>query len=297
MKTVKIAEELSFSKLVLGCMRILDSGILGEELLNLVETCIEQGMTTIDHADIYGGYACENFFGEHVLAKRPELRKRLQIVTKADIVLPGYRNNDILYYDTTRDYLISQVERSLKMLRTDYLDLFLLHRPDPLMELDETAQTLEDLIDSGKVRYIGVSNFEPLQIDALQSRMKHKIVANQVQLSVCAPEVLFDGTAVYACHKQITLMAWSPLAGGKIFQDFNKNTRLYEKLKEIAVNHGASIDQVMYAWIYRCPGNVVAINGSFSMERIKSAIKAENLILDRIEWFQILEASRGFSVP
>ncbi|WP_418665935.1 aldo/keto reductase [Allofournierella sp.] len=296
MKRIQVAQDLTFSQVVSGFMRVLDSGKTGRETLDFVENCLDMGVTTFDHADIYGNYGCELFFGENVLKKRPELRRRMEVVTKADIVLPGTRGNEILYYDTTRDHLIKRAERSLANLGTDYLDMFLLHRPDPLMDPGEAGAALDELIDTGKIRYAGVSNFNPMQTAALQKHMKHRLVVNQVQLSVCAPEVLFDGTMDEAHMERRAVMAWSPLAGGRIGGE-NGRPELWRELDCIARQRGTGVEQIMLAWVLRCPGPVCAVSGSFRPERIRQAAEACRLELSRLEWFRLLQASRGFPVP
>lgn len=296
MKRIRVTEDLTFSAVVSGFMRVLDSGSTGAQTLNFVENCLDMGITTFDHADIYGDYGCEAFFGEHVLGKRPDLRTKMELVTKADIVLPGRQGNPILYYDTSREHLIKSVDRSLAKLKTDHLDVFLLHRPDPLMDPEETAEALETLIDAGKVRYAGVSNFEPLQTAALQKYMKHRLVVNQVQLSACAPGALFDGTMEEAKRERRAIMAWSPLAGGRLGGK-NGRPELWQELGCIAREHHASVEQVMLAWVLRCPGPVCAVSGSFNLEHTHQAVEACEIQLSRQEWFEILQASRGFSVP
>lgn len=296
MKRIPIAPDLAFSQVVSGFMRVLDSRMTGKQTLSFVENCLEMGVTTFDHADIYGNYGCEAFFGEHVLGRNPALRKRMEIVTKADIVLPGADGNPIIYYDTSRAYLLKRAEQALINLKTEYLDVFLLHRPDPLMDPEETGEALDTLITSGKIRYAGVSNFNPLQVAALQKHMKHQLVVNQVQLSVCAPEVLFDGTIDEARMQQRAIMAWSPLAGGRLGTEHGQ-PQLWSELSRIARERQAMMEQVMLAWVFRCPGSVCAVSGSFRKERILQAVQACELELSRVEWFQILQASRGFPVP
>jgi predicted oxidoreductase len=298
MKTIHVTDDLKFSRLSIGYMKILERGLDSKELNTFVEACLELGVTTVDHADLYGGYQCEAVFGDAVLSGRPELRKSMEIVTKADIVVPPYLGSTIQHYDTSRKYLHSQAERSLSALKTDYIDVLLLHRPDPLMDPAETADALDSLVSSGKIRYAGVSNFTPSQIASLQSHMKTRLVTNQIDFSVAFPDPLFDGTTDDAHARRMSLMAYRPVTGGRLFKgNLNESeTRLMGKLEEVGKRHSATIAQTMLAWLFKCPLKLTALHGSLKLDRLKLAVAALDIDLTKPEWFELLEASRGVPV-
>ena len=298
METISMTNEVRFSKIVAGFMRVIDSGLSPKEVLAHVHECLEMGVTTFDHADVYGNYHCEGFFGQAVLAKEPSLRGKMQLVTKGGIVLPGYRGNEVLYYDTTKEYLMAECERSLRELHTDHVDVFLVHRPDPLMNYEELAQTLDEIVASGKARAVGVSNFEPSQLRALQAFMKNPIATNQVELSVFAVDNLFNGVTDLALEQGMPLMIWSPVAGGRLFSgEDEKSVRIREAAGQVAEAHGVPLEEVLYAWVNACAGRLCPIVGSFKIERIKTAKKAMEIPLTRPQWFELLQASRGYPVP
>ena len=295
MKRIQVAQDLTFSQVVSGFMRVLDSKMTGGQALAFVENCLDMGVTTLTTPTSMELWL-RTLFGEHVLKKRPQLRTRMEIRPRRISFCRGPRETISFYYDTSRDHLVKSAERSLANLKTEYLDVFLLHRPDPLMDPEETGKALDELVDSGKIRYAGVSNFNPMQIAALQKHMKHRLVVNQVQLSVCAPEVLFDGTVEEAGMERRAVMAWSPLAGGRVGGG-ERPAGIVAELERIARRRKAAVEQVMLAWVLRCPGRLCAVSGSFRMERVRQAVQACGMELSRQEWFGILEASRGFSVP
>ena len=298
MKTIKISDSLEISKVVAGCMRTKDAGMESENLLKFVEECMDLGITTFDHAPVYGGYTCDQLFGDAVLRKNPSLRNKMQIVTKAGIVLPGRYGNKNIYYDSRREEIIKETEESLERLGTDYIDILLVHRPDPLANPAETAEALDTLVSQGKVRYIGVSNFMPSQVEMLQSYMKNKIVINQMELSVKTTENYFNGVVDDAFTRRMPLMAWSPLGGGSVFTGADEQSvRLRETIGEIAKAHNADIDTFMYAWLYMHPVNVAAITGTMNIERMKHAVEGLDVELSYDEWYEILAASRGYQVP
>lgn len=298
MKTIKISDSLEISKVVAGCMRAKDAGMEGDNFLKFVEECIDLGITTFDHAPVYGGYVCEKLFGDSVLRKNPSLRNKMQIVTKAGIVLPGKNGNKNIYYDSRREEIIKEAEESLQKLGTDYIDILLVHRPDPLANPAETAEALDTLVSQGKVRYIGVSNFMPSQVEMLQSYMKNKIVINQMELSVKTTENYFNGVVDDAFTRRMPLMAWSPLGGGSVFTgEDEQSVRLRNTIGEIAKNHNTDIDTIMYAWLYMHPVNIAAITGTMNINRIKNAVEGLNVELSYDEWYEILAASRGYQVP
>ena len=298
MKKIKLSDRLELSQVVMGCMRIADAGITEQELLTLVETCLDMGVTSIDHAPVYGGYTCEKIFGDAVLRKRPELREKMQLITKAGIVCPGHYGNKTIYYNSTREEILREMDESLEKLGTDHVDLLLIHRPDPLADPAETADALETVVKQGKALHVGVSNFMPSQMTMLQSYLSIPLVTNQVELSVKNTENFFNGVVDDAFTRRIPLMAWSPLGGGDVFRSQEeKYVRLRGVLTEIAKGHETSMDAVMYAWLFMHPVRIAALTGTMNADRIKAAAEAADLKLSYDEWYQILEASRGFSVP
>ena len=298
MKKIKLSDRLELSQVVMGCMRIADAGITEQELLTLVETCLDMGVTSIDHAPVYGGYTCEKIFGDAVLRKRPELREKMQLITKAGIVCPGHYGNKTIYYNSTREEILREMDESLEKLGTDHVDLLLIHRPDPLADPAETADALETVVKQGKALHVGVSNFMPSQMTMLQSYLSIPLVTNQVELSVKNTENFFNGVVDDAFTRRIPLMAWSPLGGGDVFRSQEeKYVRLRGVLTEIAKGHETSMDAVMYAWLFMHPVRIAALTGTMNVDRIKAAAEAADLQLSYDEWYQILEASRGFSVP
>lgn len=298
MKKIKLSDRLELSQVVMGCMRIADAGITEQELLTLVETCLDMGVTSIDHAPVYGGYTCEKIFGDAVLRKRPELREKMQLITKAGIVCPGHYGNKTIYYNSTREEILREMDESLEKLGTDHVDLLLIHRPDPLADPAETADALETVVKQGKALHVGVSNFMPSQMTMLQSYLSIPLVTNQVELSVKNTENFFNGVVDDAFTRRIPLMAWSPLGGGDVFRSQEeKYVRLRGVLTEIAKGHETSMDAVMYAWLFMHPVRIAALTGTMNVDRIKAAAEATDLKLSYDEWYQILEASRGFSVP
>ncbi len=298
MEKIRLSETLELSRVVMGCMRLADSQITGEDLLKLVETCLDMGVTSIDHAPVYGGYTCEKIFGDAVLRKRPELRDKMQLITKTGIVCPGKNGNRTIYYNSTKEEILKEMDESLEKLGTDHVDLLLVHRPDPLADPSETADALETLVKQGKALHVGVSNFMPSQMEMLQSRMRIRLVTNQMELSVKNTENFFNGVLDDAFTRGIPLMAWSPLGGGSVFCSGKEQfVRLRGVLTEIAEDHGATIDAVMYAWLFVHPVRIAAITGTMNPERIRTAVEAAAISLSYDEWYRILEASRGYSVP
>lgn len=298
MKKIKLSEDLELSQVVMGCMRIVDSGISGDDLLRLVEECLDMGVTSIDHAPVYGGYTCEKIFGDNVLRKCPELRSKMQLITKAGIVLPGREGNRTIYYKSTKEEIIKEMDESLQKLGTDHVDLLLVHRPDPLADPSETADALESLVKEGKTLHAGVSNFMPSQVEMLQSRMSVPLVTNQMELSVKNTDNFFNGVVDSAFTRKMPLMAWSPLGGGSVFKgEDEQSVRLRTVLAEIAQAHETTVDAVMYAWLFVHPVGIAAITGTMNAERIGTAVSACDMELSYDEWYRILEASRGYSVP
>lgn len=214
MERIRLADDLTFSRLIHGCCRLADWGYSREQLLGLIEFCLERGITTFDHADIYGDYTCESRFGE-ALALKPSLRGQIEIVTKCGIKRPPKYGMKL--YDTSKTHIIASVEQSLANFRTDYIDVLLIHRPDPFMNPEEVAEAFCQLKQDGKVRYFGVSNFKRSQWEMLQSYLPFPLVTNQIEVSAYRLENLEDGTVDLCLEKRVPPMVWSPLAGGAIF--------------------------------------------------------------------------------
>ena len=298
MKKIKLSENLSLSQVVMGCMRIADSGLTETELLRLVEECLDMGVTSIDHAPVYGGYTCEKIFGDAVLRKKPELRKKMELITKAGIVCPGHYGNKTIYYNSTKEEILKEMDESLEKLGTDHVDLLLIHRPDPLADPEETADALETVVKEGKALNVGVSNFMPSQIAMLQSYMSIPLVTNQMELSVKNTENFFNGVVDDALTRKMPLMAWSPLGGGDVFKGTDeKFVRLRTVLTAVSEQYQTTMDAVMYAWLFTHPAKIAALTGTMNADRIRTAVHASDIQLSYDEWYQILEASRGFSVP
>jgi predicted oxidoreductase len=289
-----------FSRLVLGLWRLAGWGLSDTELLDLLHASLELGITTFDHADIYGDYGCEELFGQ-ALALSPALREKMQIVTKCGIKLVSQERPEhgIKHYDTSRAHIIASVENSLRMLQTDRIDLLLIHRPDPLMDAGEVARAFSALRQAGKVLHFGVSNFTPWQFDLLASRLDFPLVTNQVELSVLNMEALHDGTVDQCQRLGISPMAWSPLGGGRLFQDQTEQaTRVREVLEATGdALGGASSDQVALAWLLAHPARILPIVGTGKIERLRLAARSAELRLGREQWFAIWTASAGRRVP
>jgi predicted oxidoreductase len=270
-----------------------------EEVLKLIEDCLEAGITTFDHADIYGNYTCEKKFGD-ALALKPELRKQMEIVTKCGIKLVSDNRpeHSIKSYDTSKEHILASVNKSLENFQTDYIDVLLIHRPDPYMDPVQVAEAFTQLKNEGKARYFGVSNFKRSQFKMFQSYLDFPLITNQIELSAYNLENFEDGTLDLCQEERIAPMAWSPLAGGSIFSaDDERAKSLRDKLERIALEIGAKgIDEVLYAWLISHPANIMPIVGSGKMSRIESAICSLDLTLTRDQWFDILQAAMGREV-
>lgn len=288
------------SRLALGVWRMAEWGMSRTEILDFIQSCLELGITTFDHADIYGDYTCEQLFG-NALAKKSSLRTQMQLVTKCGIKLVSKNRpaHTIKHYDTRAVHIQASVENSLKQLETDYIDLLLIHRPDPLMDADEVATAFNHLRQSGKVLHFGVSNFLPNQFNLLASRLDFPLVTNQIEISVQYLAALEDGTLDQCQQLRISPMAWSPLGGGRLFQGMDdQSVRLREALTAVANQLGeASLDQVALAWLLAHPAKIMPILGTQKLDRIKSAITSETLQLSLEQWFAIWSASTGKAVP
>lgn len=285
-----------FSRFVMGYWRLMEWGLSPRQLVSFIEAHLDLGVTTVDHADIYGGYQCEAAFGE-ALKLAPHLRERMEVVSKCGIATTARPEHAIGHYITDKQHIISSAEHSLVNLATDRLDLLLIHRPDPLMDADEVAEAFLHLHQSGKVRHFGVSNFTPAQFTLLQSRLPFTLATNQVEISPVHQPLLLDGTLDQLQQLRIRPMAWSCLGGGRLFSDESFRP-LRDELAQVAREINAeTIEQVVYAWVMALPSKPLPIIGSGKMERVRAAIAAEALTLTRQQWFRIRKAALGYDVP
>ncbi|EOI5729472.1 aldo/keto reductase family oxidoreductase [Cronobacter malonaticus] len=286
----------TFSRLVMGYWRLMEWNYSARELVGFIEQHLELGITTVDHADIYGNYQCEAAFGE-ALRLAPHLRDKMEIVTKCGIATTAKPENALGHYITDRGHIVQSAENSLRHFNTDVLDLLLIHRPDPLMDADEIAEAFLELHKSGKVRHFGVSNFTPAQFSLLQSRLPFTLATNQVEISPIHQPLLLDGTLDLLQQLRIRPMAWSCLGGGRLFSD-ERFRPLRAELQQVAEETGAqTIEQVVYAWVMRLPSRPLPIIGSGKIERVQSAVGALSLEMSRQQWFRIRKAALGYDVP
>ncbi|WP_230684493.1 aldo/keto reductase [Burkholderia cepacia] len=291
-----------FSRIVFGMWRIGDWALSVRERRALIEAALELGVTSFDHADIYGDYTAEGLFGD-VLADAPHLRERMQIVTKCGIRLLSARRpaHGIKHYDTRAAHVVASVEQSLRALRTDRLDLLLLHRPDPLMDADEVAATFAALRRDGKVKDFGVSNFTPAQAALLQDRMAAhgmSLATNQVECSLLHLAPLDDGTFDQAQHWRCPPMLWSPLAGGRLLTEASPAAvRVRASAARIGDALGVSATTVLFAWLLALPCRPLPIVGSSRIAALREAVAATRVALGREHWFELLDAARGVEVP
>ena len=300
MKRVFLSDNISVSRIAYGMWRLCDDKDNSpERVIKKLETCLESGITTIDQADIYGEGGSEELFGV-ALGKAPEIREKLEIITKCNIKILGetFPERKVKSYDTSSQYITKTVETSLSKMKTDYIDLLLLHRPDPFMNHNETGLTLDKLVDSGKIRSVGVSNFRPWDWDLLQSAMKHKLVTNQIEISVKYTEPFINGDIAFLQKLGKPVMAWSPMGGGSLFETQDQQSkRLLETLSDIAGPLGCDISTIALSWLISHPVEIIPVIGTNNIQRITEASKATDFILDRETWFEVYTASIGEEVP
>ena len=305
MKRIKIANsDLNVSEISLGCMRIAEMS--QPEIARLIHTALEEGIDFFDHADIYGGGQSEEKFSA-ALDMNPTLREQMVLQTKC-----GIRRG---FFDFSKEHILNAVDGSLKRLRTDYVDVLLLHRPDALVEPEEVAEAFTILESSGKVRYFGVSNQNPMQIELLSKYLKQKILFNQLQFSITNtgmidaginvnmeidPSIDRDGGILDYCRlKEITIQPWSPFQYGffeGVFLDNDKFPELNAALNTLAAAKGVTNSAIAIAWILRHPAQMQPIVGTTRPERVKEICKASDIKLSRQEWYEIYRAA-GNTLP
>ncbi len=287
---------IDMSRIVYGLWRLGDDADTSAGHVQAkIEACLAQGITTMDQADIYGGYAAEEVLGA-TLRAAPALRDRIEIVTKCDIVAPvgRHRGARVKHYDTSAAHITASVDMSLKLMATDRIDLLLIHRPDPLMDHHETGKCLDGLMASGKVRAVGVSNFRPWDWELLQSAMGIRLVTNQIEISVLCHEPFTNGDVAFHQRQGQPIMAWSPLAGGALFGE--KGAAVRAVLDRIGAAQGVAADAVAVAWLLHHPARIIPVMGTNNLSRIKALSDAVNVKLDRQDWYEIYTAALGREV-
>lgn len=309
MKTLKIPHsDITVSSIVLGLMRI--AKMSDADIRALFDAAVESGVTMIDHADVYGGapHVCEARFGEAVKLSAAD-RGKILIQTKAGI-RPGY-------FDFSSEHILEAVDGSLKALRTDYIDVLLLHRPDTLVEPDDVAKAFDTLHSSGKVRHFGVSNQTPGQIELLKSAVRQPLLFNQVQLSIAHANLFSQGIAVnmdglnqsisrdvglldYSRLNGMTLQAWSPVQKGFFEGVFIGDRESYPELNDVmddlAKKYAVTPTGIAIAWITRHPANMQVVLGTTKPERVRESVAGSDITLTREEWYRLFRAA-GHTLP
>ncbi len=297
MDRVELQPGLSLSRIAYGMWRLGDDPDTGPGHVQAkIESCLAQGITTVDQADIYGGYAAEALLGA-ALTAAPGLRDRIEIVTKCGIVAPAGRYSDrrVKYYDTSRAHIMASVEASLRLMATDRIDVLLIHRPDPLIDPDETGAALDAVVACGKVRAVGVSNFRPWDVALLQSRLQSRLVTNQIELSLLAHDALANGDIAFLQEQRMVPMAWSPLGGGTLLA--NASSRLREAMARIGAAQGVDAAAVAVAWLLAHPARIVPVMGTNALDRIARLSDAARVQIDRQTWFELYTLALEHEVP
>lgn len=285
----------SLSKIAAGTMNwgVWDKNLGVSEMAHIINICVENKITTFDHADIYGGYTTEAQFGKAFMESKVS-RERIQLISKCGIQHTEGRPNRIKHYNYSKDYIIWSVENSLKNLQTDFLDVLLLHRPSPLMVADEIAEAVEKLKSEGKIVDFGLSNFTSSQT-ALISQ-KTEVNYNQIQFSATHHEAMLDGSLDYMQTHSIRPMSWNPL--GTVFrEDIEQTRRLKKLLVQLVAKYGVGSDTILLAWVLKHPANVIPVAGTVNIARIQALMKATTLQMETEDWFAIWTESMGNRVP
>jgi predicted oxidoreductase len=274
-----------FSRIIAGAWRWNNVAVD-----KLIQTSIDAGITSFDHADIYGDYENEKVFGA-ALKKVSVKRQSIQLITKCGIKLMSGKQPGtwVKHYDTSKEHILTSVDASLKNLGTDYIDLLLIHRPDPLMDPEEVSEAFGLLKQNGKVLHFGVSNFTASQFEMLQSYLPFPLVTNQIELSLGKLDTLFDGTIDTLMKHKTCPMAWSPLGGGKLM---STSSELWNKKQK----YNATETQLSLAWLLKHPAGIFPVIGTTQTERIIESGKATSIDLGRQDWFEMLKIASGRDV-
>ena len=293
MERISLTNNVTLSRLIYGMWRLSDdTDTSASHVQAKIEACLAQGITTMDQADIYGGYEAEEVLG-HALRAAPQLRDQIEIVTKCDILVGAgrYASTRVKHYDTSAAHIAASVDHSLQLMATDYIDLLLIHRPDPLMDHRETGAALDAAVASGKVVSVGVSNFKPHDWNLLQSAMQTPLVTNQIEISVLETSAFTNGDLVFLQERDVPAMAWSPLAGGALFS--GDNPKLLALLGTIGDGDSAA---AAVAWLLAHPARILPVLGTNNLSRIQALDAACGIAMDRETWFEIYEAANGCEV-
>lgn len=284
-----------YSRIIAGAMTWGSWGkkLPKNEMIDLMLHCIENGLTTFDHADIYGDYGTESDFGKAYAESGIE-RSSIQLISKCGIQMTSGRDNRLGHYEYNKEYIIWSAEESLKKLNTEYLDLLLLHRPSPLMEPFEIAEAINHLLESGKIKQFGVSNFTPSQVAMLEKAIP--VLGNQVEFSLSHDAPMYDGTFDDCIANRRMAMAWSPL--GSVYREDNEQTKSIKKtIAILAEKYNVEESQLLLAWILKHPAKVHPVIGTSNKERIILSAKAMEINLELQDWFTLLASSQGHPVP
>ena len=293
MERISLTNNVTLSRLIYGMWRLSDdTDTSASHVQAKIEACLAQGITTMDQADIYGGYEAEEVLG-HALRAAPQLRDQIEIVTKCDILVGAgrYASTRVKHYDTSAAHIAASVDHSLQLMATDYIDLLLIHRPDPLMDHRETGAALDAAVASGKVGSVGVSNFKPHDWNLLQSAMQTPLVTNQIEISVLETSAFTNGDLAFLQERDVPAMAWSPLAGGALFS--GDNPKLLALLGTIGDGDAAA---AAVAWLLAHPARILPVLGTNNLSRIQALDAACGIAMDRETWFEIYEAANGCEV-
>ena len=293
MEKLQLNHEVSLSRIVQGLWRLTSWNMSSLEIVDFVYQCIDLGVTSFDTAEIYGNYEAERVFGE-ALKLDPSLRSKIEIITKTGINMKSVkRDYRIGHYDTTYNKIIASCKKSIELLNCEYLDVYLIHREDPLIDHKEVARALNDLKSMGLIKSYGVSNFDPFKFEALQHFTNNQLVTNQIEISPLCFEHFNSGMIDVLQKPEVHPMIWSPLAGGEIFtSDDEKAVKVRNILKVIADRHQEEMDTIVYAWLLKHPTKGLPISGSGKIERLKNAVRALDVELSLEEWYEIYTASQ-----
>lgn len=300
MHRIKLAQNgPELSRIVAGVMTWGDWGkkMTAKKAASYIDECLELGVTTFDHADIYGHYTTEALFGRATKGKS-SLREQMELVSKCGIKLitPNRPEYKVHAYDTSKAHILFSAETSLKNLKTDYLDLLLIHRPSPLMHPYEIAEAFNQLKQSGKVLNFGVSNFTPSQFNLLNQY--YPLITNQVEISLLHDVFLSDGTLDQCMQYEIAPMAYSTMAKGAFFsQDASESVKRIKKVcAKLKKKYRATYEELLTAWLLAHPARILPVIGTTGVDRMAAAVRATEITMEREDWFGLWEAARGHEV-